>query len=119
MIGDLHVHTTRSDGSYSPRRPSSWPRNAGLDYIGIVDHDTTEGLEEAVELGLRLGVAVVPGVEISAYDYKRRRKAHLLGYRLRLAGERISKALCAPLLEDARREHARSTSRPWPPPAIR
>ena len=68
MIGDLHVHTSRSDGSYSPREAVFMARERGLGYIGIVDHDTTEGLEEAMALGLKLGVAVARGVEISAYD---------------------------------------------------
>jgi hypothetical protein len=103
MIGDLHVHTTRSDGSYSPKEAVLMAQARGLDYIGIVDHDTTEGLEEAVELGRALGVVVVPGVEISAYDFKRRRKAHLLGYGYSSPAARVE-ALCRPLLEarDAR-----------------
>ncbi len=98
MIGDLHVHTTRSDGSYSPRRAVVMARERGLSYIGIVDHDRTEGLEEAIELGLRLGVAVVPGVEISAYDYRRGRKAHLLGYRCASPAKAVE-SLCAPIRE--------------------
>lgn len=98
MIGDLHVHTSRSDGSYSPREAVIKAKERGLGFIGIVDHDTTDGLEETVALGRTLGVAVVPGVEISAYDYKRKRKAHLLGYRYAWPATHI-KALCDPLLE--------------------
>ncbi len=98
MIGDLHVHTSRSDGSYTPRQAVLMAKERGLDYVGVVDHDTTEGLEEAVALGPRLGVVVVPGVEISAYDYKRKRKAHLLGYNFASPAVHI-KELCDPLLE--------------------
>jgi hypothetical protein len=97
MIGDLHVHTSRSDGSYSPERAVLMAKERGLDYIGIVDHDTTEGLEEAMALGDGIGVAVVPGVEISAYDFKRKRKAHILGYKFALPAPHI-KALCDPIL---------------------
>jgi hypothetical protein len=98
MIGDLHVHTTRSDGSFSPNEAVFMAESRGLSYIGIVDHDTTEGLDGAVALGLRLGVVVVPGIEISAWDPARKRKAHLLGYRFYSPAPRI-KALCDPLLE--------------------
>lgn len=105
MIGDLHVHTSRSDGSYSPREAVFMARERGLGYIGIVDHDTTEGLEEAMALGLKLGVAVARGVEISAYDYKRKRKAHILGYRFATPAAHIM-ALCDPILK-ARDERTR------------
>jgi len=98
MIGDLHVHTDRSDGSYSPKEAVLVARERGLGYIGIVDHDITEGLEEAIAYGLRLGVTVVPGVEISAYDFKRGRKAHLLGYRLSSPAA-STKRLCDPILK--------------------
>jgi fructose-1,6-bisphosphatase/inositol monophosphatase family enzyme/predicted metal-dependent phosphoesterase TrpH len=97
VIGDLHVHTSRSDGSYSPKEAVLLAKERGLDYIGIVDHDTTEGLEEAIGLGLRLGVAVVRGIEISAYDFKRGRKAHLLGYNFDPKAEHL-RSLCDPLL---------------------
>lgn len=97
MIGDLHVHTNRSDGSYAPREAVLLAKERGLDYIGIVDHDTTEGLEEAIELGLRIGVAVVRGIEISAYDFKRGRKAHLLGYDYDPEASHI-RAVCDPML---------------------
>ena len=78
-------------------------KERGLDYIGIVDHDVTEGLEGAMALGLRLGVVVVPGVEISAYDYRRKRKAHVLGFKFASPATHIS-ALCDPILQarDAR-----------------
>jgi fructose-1,6-bisphosphatase/inositol monophosphatase family enzyme/predicted metal-dependent phosphoesterase TrpH len=78
-------------------------RERGLDYIGIVDHDLADGLEDAMELGLELGVAVVPGIEISAYDRKRGRKAHLLGFRLAAPAVHV-RELCEPMLKarDAR-----------------
>ncbi len=98
MIGDLHVHTNRSDGSYAPREAVLLAKERGLSYIGIVDHDTTAGLEEAIALGLKLGVIVLPGVEISAYDFKRGRKAHVLGYGYSSPAVNIE-ALCAPILE--------------------
>ena len=98
MIGDLHVHTTRSDGSSSPCEAVMMARSRELSYIGIVDHDRTDGLEDAIALGARIGVLVVPGVEISAYDRQRGRRVHLLGYCFRSPATHID-ALCAPLLE--------------------
>ncbi|MGA2545869.1 MAG: PHP domain-containing protein [Rectinemataceae bacterium] len=97
MIGDLHVHTSRSDGSYSPREAVLMARERGLNYLSLVDHDRTEGIGETIALGRQLGVTLVPGAEISAYDFKRRRKAHLLGYEFASPAVNLKK-LCGPIL---------------------
>jgi len=96
MIGDLHVHTSRSDGSLSPKEAVLMARARGLDYIGLVDHDITAGLEEAVALGFRLGVAVIPGVEVSAYDFSRGRRVHLLGFMLSSPATSVE-LICEPI----------------------
>jgi hypothetical protein len=97
MLGDLHLHTTRSDGSYAPLEAVREAKRRGLGYIGITDHDVTGGLEDAVALGHMLGLVVIPGVEISAYDFKRRRKAHILGYGCAEPAPSVER-LCAPVL---------------------
>ena len=48
--------------------------------ISITNHDTMNGTEKAQLLGARVGIQVIPGAEISAYDYDRKRKVHLLCY---------------------------------------
>ncbi|MFW5848223.1 MAG: inositol monophosphatase family protein [Spirochaetota bacterium] len=98
MIGDLHLHTNHSDGSQSPAEALVAARERGLDFVSYVDHDTTAGTAEAVRIGRRLGIAVIPGVEISAYDFQRSRKVHILGYNYRLPATNIE-ALCRPLRE--------------------
>lgn len=75
---DLHLHTTASDGAKSPSELVRYARSKGLQAIAITDHDTIEGLEEALEEGERIGFEVVPGIEISA-DHSPG-SMHLLGY---------------------------------------
>lgn len=63
---DLHTHTDRSDGTFAPAELVRLAAQRGLDVVGVTDHDTTDGLDEAVAAGLEVGVEVVPGVELSA-----------------------------------------------------
>lgn len=74
---DLHVHTTESDGTYTPAEVVRIAKNAGLSAIAITDHDTNLGYAEAAAEGERLGVEVVPGIEIST---KYTVAVHILGY---------------------------------------
>lgn len=62
---DLHTHTTFSDGSQTPTELVEQAAANGLTAIAITDHDTVDGLPEALAAGERLGVDVVPGVEIN------------------------------------------------------
>jgi len=75
---DLHTHTTASDGVHSPSDNVRMAKEAGLVGLAITDHDTIAGVAEALSEGKRLGVTVVPGVEISsAIDGL---DIHVLGY---------------------------------------
>lgn len=74
---DLHIHTTASDGTYTPRRAVELARALGLAAIAVTDHDTVSGVPEAMATGEALGVEIVPGIEVSAgYDG---RSVHILG----------------------------------------
>ena len=75
---DLHVHTTASDGTLTPTEAVCHAKELGLSAIAVTDHDTHEGVREALEAGKRCGVEVVPGIEISV-DY-RGHGVHVLGY---------------------------------------
>ncbi|MCK9376921.1 MAG: PHP domain-containing protein [Syntrophobacterales bacterium] len=63
---DLHVHSTASDGSFAPAEVVRQAKAGGLTAMALTDHDTVDGLAEAVAAGDREGVEVIPGVEISA-----------------------------------------------------
>jgi predicted metal-dependent phosphoesterase TrpH len=75
---DLHVHTTRSDGEYTPAQVIDLARRSGLAAVAITDHDTVAGLADGRTAASGTGVEMVAGVEISAEDGGR--EHHILGY---------------------------------------
>ncbi|CAN5385652.1 PHP domain-containing protein [soil metagenome] len=75
---DLHTHSSASDGLFPPRQLVREAHAVGLSAIGLTDHDTTAGLDDAEAEATSLGLFVVPGVELSATDSGR--EAHTLGY---------------------------------------
>ena len=75
---DLHIHTAASDGTDSPARAVELCRDLGLAAMAVTDHDTVAGVAEALEAGERLGIRVIPGMEVST-DY-RDNNIHLLAY---------------------------------------
>jgi predicted metal-dependent phosphoesterase TrpH len=62
---DLHTHTDRSDGTTSPTELVRNARAAGIDVLGLTDHDTTEGWAEAAQAAEREAVRLVRGIEVS------------------------------------------------------
>lgn len=75
---DLHLHTTASDGTFSPSDLVRAARAAGLSTISITDHDTVAGVRAAGAAARDEGIDLVAGVEISAVDAGR--DVHMLGY---------------------------------------
>lgn len=80
MIGDLHCHTTLSDGSLGIEDIIVQAKRTGIDFISITDHDTMSSISRAKVLGERYGIQTIPGVELSAWDKTRNRKVHILCY---------------------------------------
>lgn len=76
---DLHTHSTASDGTLPPREVVALAAERGLSGIALTDHDTTDGIAEAVGMADALGVRCIPGVELSCVS-PHAREAHLLGY---------------------------------------
>ncbi len=74
---DLHTHSTASDGSMTPAELVRHAYGKGLAAVAITDHDTVNGVSQAIEEGQMLGIEVIPGVEISV-DFNP--EMHLLGY---------------------------------------
>ena len=60
---DLHVHTTASDGEYMPSEIVKMAKENNVTTVAITDHDTIEGIEEAIEAGTKLGIEIIPGIE--------------------------------------------------------
>jgi hypothetical protein len=65
FVADLHNHTVASDGEYTPTELVFKARDLGLTAVGVTDHDTLAGLDEALAAGEEAGILVVPGVEVS------------------------------------------------------
>lgn len=80
MPGDLHTHTTFSDGSLPIAQLPPMAACAGMDYLSVTDHDTFAASRWALEHPVVDGVKLIPGIELSAWDEERSRKVHLLCY---------------------------------------
>ncbi|HAX72986.1 MAG TPA: phosphatase [Firmicutes bacterium] len=96
MRVDLHVHTHVSDSSLSTEDTIKLAKSKGLTHVAITNHDTVVGLKEAMDLGAKHGVTIIPGIEISAYDAELDKRVHILGYDFNLEAPHIQ-AICNPL----------------------
>lgn len=74
---DLHLHTTASDGTWSPEELVSNLVKAGIELFAVTDHDSTENLNDVAALAHQSGLGFIPGVEINT-SYKGR-NYHILG----------------------------------------
>ncbi|MDN5724708.1 MAG: PHP domain-containing protein [Propionibacteriales bacterium] len=75
---DLHTHSNVSDGTQTPTELVEAAVAAGLDVLGLTDHDTFDGIAEAERAADRLGIHLVAGVEMSCRY--RGQSVHLLAY---------------------------------------
>jgi 3',5'-nucleoside bisphosphate phosphatase len=75
---DLHTHSSVSDGTDTPAELVRKALAVGLDVVALTDHDTFDGLDEAVAEGERLGLGVVRGMELSCS--RRGSSVHVLAY---------------------------------------
>jgi 3',5'-nucleoside bisphosphate phosphatase len=80
LFVDLHSHSTASDGAFAPSVVVQEAHKAGLSAIALTDHDTTAGLAEARAESDRLGIRLVPGIELSAVEDDH--ETHILGLHL-------------------------------------
>jgi len=75
---DLHTHTTASDGLLDPAALVRAAQAAGVGILAVADHDSTDGVDPATAEGRRVGVEVVPAVELNT-DVPGA-EVHILGY---------------------------------------
>jgi predicted metal-dependent phosphoesterase TrpH len=101
---DLQSHSTHSDGALPASEVVERAAAAGVELLSLSDHDTVSGVSEAISAGERLGLRVVPAVEISAVDEGAPvgRELHILGYDIDHTGPLLTERLAAFLAD---REH--------------
>ncbi|MCI7131126.1 MAG: PHP domain-containing protein [Lachnospiraceae bacterium] len=76
-IIDLHVHSKASDGTFTPTELVEEAKRAGLAAFALTDHDTTDGVAEAMTAAKAAGIELIPGVELST-EYEGT-EVHVLG----------------------------------------
>ncbi len=87
---DLHTHSNKSDGSMFPREVVRHAAECGLAAIALSDHDTVDGVKEAMDEGEKVGVEVVPAIEFSVQSET---ETHILGYYLDVDHPALAKAM--------------------------
>jgi predicted metal-dependent phosphoesterase TrpH len=112
---DLQSHSTHSDGALSAAAVVESAADAGVELLALSDHDTIGGVSEAIAAGERLGLRVVPAVEISAVDdgaggpggvalgIPIQRELHILGYNIDHTGALLTDRLGAFLADREQR----------------
>jgi predicted metal-dependent phosphoesterase TrpH len=102
---DLQSHSTHSDGVLPAVEVVQRAAAAGVQLLALSDHDTVSGVSEAIAEGERVGVRVVPAVEISAVDAgsPAPRELHILGYCIDHTGPVMSERLTAFLADREKR----------------
>ena len=89
MKADMHIHSTVSDGSYTIEEIIQMAKKRGLDGIAITDHDT---LSHSSQIPQENDLKVIAGIEISAFDYEKNFRVHILGYNIK-DKEQLEKAV--------------------------
>jgi 3',5'-nucleoside bisphosphate phosphatase len=105
---DLQSHSLNSDGDLSPAQVVEGAAAAGVKLLALSDHDTVDGVDEALASGALHGVRVVPATEISAVDgpYE---DLHVLGYGIDHRSRRLGERLLDARLDRERRADAMAT----------
>lgn len=91
MLVDLHSHTTKSDGTFTPKELLDRAKEKGLKVISITDHDCVDGLDEANVYAKEIGLELVNGIEFST-EYLEN-EIHILGYFIDYKNEKLKDLL--------------------------
>lgn len=99
---DLHTHSLMSDGAQTPADVIRTAHAAGLSAVALSDHDNVDGVRQAMAEGEKLGIEVVPAVELSAQVDT---ELHILGYFIDPENKRLQEAMAyALVVRDQRQE---------------
>lgn len=99
---DLHTHSTCSDGTLSPSEVVKLAKEKGLSAIALTDHDTIDGLTEAIEAGKKYGVQVITGIEFSVNTDT---EMHMLGLGFNIDCPHIREVLDEMIIEREKRNY--------------
>ena len=80
MAGDLHTHSTCSDGSVPIHRLPLMAARLGLSALALSDHDTILSAQYAYDHPVQDGVRLIPAAELTGYDFERSHRVHLLTF---------------------------------------
>lgn len=105
MKADLHMHSTASDGQYTPEEVVRLAAQAGTQLMALTDHDTADGVPRALEAAQQIGILLIPGIEMGC-SCGLSREVHILGYGVDPAHE-VFKRHCR---EKAERRAARAAA---------
>ena len=93
---DLHIHSTASDGSFSPSEILNLSLDAGIKAIALTDHDSIDGVREVMKIGVPWPLEFITGVEISCEppkDFPDNSSLHILGYGFDLENDDMNSIL--------------------------
>lgn len=76
---DLHIHSSYSDGAYSPSELITLAKLQDVGVVAIADHDSVAGISSGMAAGLEIGIDVIPAAELSV-QFENFKDVHLLGY---------------------------------------
>ena len=93
---DMHMHSTASDGQYTPTELVRKVKDAGIAIMALTDHDSIGGVEEAVRTAKECGIICIPGIELSI-DHEN--ELHMLGYGIDIH-DRELKAFCEEMVQE-------------------
>jgi predicted metal-dependent phosphoesterase TrpH len=79
LVCDLHTHSTFSDGVLTPAQLVEEAHRCGVNVLALTDHDAVAGIPEAQDCASRLGLELLPGIELSVTEDSGRRHMHILG----------------------------------------
>ena len=88
---DLHIHSTASDGTWTPQELVNAAQAAGLGLIAVTDHDSTANVAETMRIAAANGIKCLPGVEVCST--KDGMSFHILGYGIDTANKPLQELL--------------------------
>ncbi|MCD4656194.1 MAG: PHP domain-containing protein, partial [Planctomycetes bacterium] len=101
MKFDLHIHSTCSDGRFTPKQVFEEANQRNIKLLSITDHDTIECQQEAIEFAKHFGIKYITGVELTSYyaipEYNdgKHVQLHLLAYGFNHNDEKLCNLLRA------------------------